>query len=380
VVDATPQLIPHECWSRLWTASTEGMLRFKVKAPVGKDLEWNRLQKWHVCYPLPETAYAPTMRSKRHEGTVWYPGYTLADAQRLHALAPYDLMLDYSLLARFPALGAQGESNIYAPVLAYSSTAVMNVARSSSKNPDDYEHQLLSLAEKKPAKYFDLAGYFASRNEEEKAAVYYQKGYDLCSDRVKASYYAEWLVKYDLKKGEVEKARTIAEEAGAVYSSAGLTAQAQFYEGTHDYAKAFECYQNIFDRYDEPAPLLDFGMRYRDEFKDDRFLRDARNAMLRLFPEGIREVSMDDFHASPTNGVLVAGENTLMKQAGLHYGDVIVAVNGVPVQTFKQYSAARQFKSDPDLHLIVWQRDQQYHQIVAAPPKHVFGVTFVDYK
>jgi cytochrome c2 len=57
---------------------------------------------------------------------------------------------------------------------------------------------------------------------------------------------------------------------------------------------------------------------------------------------------------------------------------VIVAVYGVRVHNFAQYSYGRGLKDTPELDLIVWQGDG-YHEFTPAPPNHLFGADFGDF-
>ena len=93
----------------------------------------------------------------------------------------------------------------------------------------------------------------------------------------------------------------------------------------------------------------------------------------------MEHVTLNMLHGPPTDGVLIEQENNLLKSAGLKKGDVIVAVYGLRVHTFKQYTYGREVKSTPELDLIVWQGDG-YHEIKSSPPDHRFGVAFGDYQ
>ncbi|MEI8037681.1 MAG: hypothetical protein WCJ14_04760 [Verrucomicrobiota bacterium] len=97
-----------------------------------------------------------------------------------------------------------------------------------------------------------------------------------------------------------------------------------------------------------------------------------------LFPKGIEKVALKDFQGQPADGVSINQENDLLKSAGMHTGDIIVAVCGVRVHTFKQYTYGRKLKNTPELDLIVW-HGGAYHECTASPPDHLFGLRFGDY-
>jgi len=49
------------------------------------------------------------------------------------------------------------------------------------------------------------------------------------------------------------------------------------------------------------------------------------------------------------------------------------------VHNFLQYSYGRGLKDTPELDLIVWQGDG-YHEFTPAPPNHLFGADFGDFR
>jgi pimeloyl-ACP methyl ester carboxylesterase len=197
-------------------------------------------------------------------------------------------------------------------------------------------------------------------------------------DSVRVSSHAQWQVCYYLKKGQTDKAREIADFAGEVYSIAGLTAKGVFMEATTNYDGAFEWLAKIEERYNEPSPLMAFCSRYKAQTGDSRFDSELQKRLKALFPKGMENVSMNDFHAEPTDGVAINGQNDLVRSFGLRRGDVIVAVGGIRTHTFAQYPYIRDLQPSPELNLIVWQ-DNAYHEIKASPPNRRFGVNFGDY-
>jgi hypothetical protein len=200
----------------------------------------------------------------------------------------------------------------------------------------------------------------------------------LCSDGVLASSHASWLVKYYLKKGEMQKAKKVADAAGEVYSTAGLEAKAEFLEATGKYAEAFEWYAKEEERYNHSGPLIDFCNRYKAKTGDTRFDAELKLRVLKLFPKGIERVSLKDFNSAPVDGVLVQGENDLLRKAGMKTGDVIVAVNGLRAHNFDQYCYGRDAGKALEINLIVWQ-GSQYIEIKSSPPNHRFEVDMGDY-
>lgn len=189
---------------------------------------------------------------------------------------------------------------------------------------------------------------------------------------------AGWLVQYYLKKGQINSARHLADLVGEVYSYTGLATKAQFLEDTGDYTGAFEWFLKILERYDDMGPVVAFCNRYKAKTGDAHFDEELQKRMGNLFPNGIEKVTIDDFRSAPTDGVLINGENDLVRAAGLKQGDVLVALDGIRVHSFAQYSYEREMNAAPEMDLIVWQ-GTGYHEIKASPPGHRFGVDFGDY-
>ena len=370
VTVATPHLTPAECWNYLcyWGPAKE----------VYKPNPNPHLTEWHKHNPPPGTAYNPLPRFD-HRSLVERSDASVRIAA-MHALAPYDHNISYNLIRteykKHPTYEQCQE--VYKLVLPYATYAMAAVAGTIQDQPDRYEELMSRAAAPDPARYYNLGNYFQARQMEDKAAKYFEKGNELCSDSVSASYHASWLIKYYLKKGETQKAQSVADEAGEVYSAVGLDAKAEFLETMGKYAEAFEWYAKEEERYDDSGPLMNFCLRYKAKTGDTRFDAELKSRVLKLFPKGIEKVGLKDFQSAPADGVLVKEENDLVSKAGMKTGNIIVAVNGIRVHNFAQYGYGRETGTTPEMILIVWEGNQ-YREIKASPPNHRFGVDMGDY-
>jgi predicted metalloprotease with PDZ domain len=144
------------------------------------------------------------------------------------------------------------------------------------------------------------------------------------------------------------------------------------------YDEAFEWYAKEEERYDDPGPLMNFCTRYKVKTGDTRFDAALKKRLAKLFPKGIEKVTLKDFQSAPADGLVFREENDLVSKAGMKRGDIVVAVNGIRVHNFDQYSYGRETGSTPEMTLIVWQGNQ-YREIKASPPDHRFGVDMGDY-
>ena len=135
-----------------------------------------------------------------------------------------------------------------------------------------------------PACYYDLGDYEIDRREEDPGAKYIDQACVADPDSVCVSDPAYWRVRYGLKKGEIEKARQIADQGGEVYSEVGLEAKAFFLEKTTNYDDAFEWYAKIEERYDNPKPLIAFCERSKILAGDSRFEPELKSVWENCFP------------------------------------------------------------------------------------------------
>ena len=368
---ATPHLVPTGCWDWLFHG-----VNFAPSYPPDFDPHIN---EWFDHNPLPGTAYDLAPR---------FPHPTLVDRsdvialfEKLHELAPYDCrIVDFLLTKKYNNHPTYDQAMaLYREMLPYSVTALRTVANTVYDRPDQYERLMTQAAKLNPACYYELGDYALSQHLEDKAAQFIDQACAGDPDTVRASNHSIWRVRYYLKKGQVDKARAIADEAGEVYSSEGLQAKAIFLESTHSYDGAFNWYAKVVDRYDDPAPLVDFCFRYRSQTGDSRFEPELQKLLKRFFPKGMEKVTLASFHNPPTDGVSINGQNGLITSAGLKAGDVIVAVYGVRVHSYRQYCCARGLKHSPELELIVWQGDA-YREFKPSSPNHRFRVDFGDFK
>jgi tetratricopeptide (TPR) repeat protein len=371
VTTATPHLVPASCWNQLW---------FRVSFAEWYHPDPNiHLNEWHNPNPLPGTVY--DLNPRLSQPSLINRADAVAHFERLRELAPYDCRIANFILAkRYTNCPTYDQAMaLYGALLPYSVLAKRTVAWAGRDQPERYEKLVLEAAELNPACYYDLGDYFLSRTNEDKAGYYYDKAAETDPDSVRVANNSEWRVRYYLKQGQTDKARRIADDAGSVYSARGLQAKAYFLEATTNYDEAFEWYARVQERYDNPTPLLRFCVRYRLKTGDERFEPEARKLLQKLFPQGIENASLNDFHDPPTDGVLIKEENDLLRAAGLKAGDVIVAVYGLRVRNFRQYTYGLELKTTPELDLIVWQGDA-YREFKPSPPDHRFGVSFGSYK
>ncbi len=370
VTVAMPQLVPAECWNYL-------CYRVNFAPPYNPNPN-PHINEWHNHNPPPGTVY--NLHPRLNQPSLVGRPDAFSMFEQLHNLAPYDCRVA-NLIAKQKYQDRPTYDQamaLYGPVLPYSVYALRTVANTVYDQPDRYEKLMLPAAELNPACYYDIGDNAIRQTNDDKAAVYIDKACDADPDSVRAANHAVWRVRYYLKKGQLDKARAIADSAGEVYSFTGLESKAIFFETTSNYTDAFTWYAKIDERYEDPGPLLRFCLNYRVRTGNLRFEPEVQQRIHKLFPKGIENVTLKDFQGQPADGVWIGQENDLLNSAGMQKGDIIVAVYGVRVHNFKQYTYGRELKDTPEMDLIVWQGGA-YHEFKASPPNHLFGLDFRDY-
>ena len=371
VTVATPQLVPAECWNYLC---------YKVDfAPHYQPNPNPHVNEWHSHNPPPGTVY--NLHPRLNHPRLTDRADAVARFEQLHELAPYDCRIGRFLVEHKykDQPSYEQATNLFQGELLYSIYAMRTVAGTVNQQPERYRALMLQAAALNPVCYYDLGDYEIDRNDNDQGAKYIDQACAADPDSVRVSYRAYWRMEYYLKKGQVEKARQIADEGGEVYSSSGLEAKASFLEETKNYDGAFEWFAKLEERYDKSAPLIGFCARYKNLTGDTRFEPELKKRLEKLFPAGIEKVSLADFHGPPADGVSIRQQNDRLTAAGLHAGNVIVALNGIRTHTLAQYMYARDSLIAPELDLIVWQGGS-YHEIKASPPNRSFRADFQDYQ
>lgn len=143
------------------------------------------------------------------------------------------------------------------------------------------------------------------------------------------------------------------------------------------YPEAESYYRQIAERYEDTDELDRFYIRREVKAKDGRYRALAADALKRVFPEGLRRVSINDFSTPPGNtnqGLPIAERDITEKwrQYGIKPGDRIFALDGYSVGDWDQYLTVRSFSDDPQMATIVW-RDGRYVEIKGTFKRRRFG-------
>jgi hypothetical protein len=367
----TPQLVPAECWDKICYKPSFAEWYLPNANP--------HLNEWHSHNPPPGTVY--DLGPRLEHPSLTSRSDVLDRFEKLHEMNPYDLRISYYLLKnKYGGKPTYEQAmELMKPVLPWSANALRTVAGTVYDKPEECEKLMLQAADLDPVCYYDLHDYLIRLNQEEKAVHYMEKACESDPDGVRVAGHAEERVRYYLKNGKTDKAREIADFAGEVYSSAGLTAKAVFMEETSNYDGAFKWFAKIEERYDDSKPLIYFCFRYGALTGDTTYNSELRKREQVVFPKGSEKVFLPNPHEPPSDGVIIKEQNDTVLSFGLKQGDIIVSLDGIRVHDGMQYSYVRELQESSSLDLMVWQGDA-YHEVKASPPKKRFGVLFDDYR
>lgn len=156
----------------------------------------------------------------------------VARFEQLHELAPCDYRaVNFLLKHKYKDQPTYEQATgLFQAVLPYSINAMRNVACSLYQHPEQYQKLMFQAAALDPACYYDLGDFEIGRKEEDLGAKYIDRACAADPDSVRVSDHAYWRVRYCLKKGEIEKARQIADQGGEVYSEVGWKPRRSFWK------------------------------------------------------------------------------------------------------------------------------------------------------
>lgn len=142
------------------------------------------------------------------------------------------------------------------------------------------------------------------------------------------------------------------------------------------WTQAETLYRQESERYDAPDDLYDFYTR--GMAAGQKRHAQARDALVAdAFPDGQRKIGAAPT-APPTSGVLITGVEHDAQAAGLMWHDVIVAVDGIRVENFRQFAILRLSGSDPNMRFLLY-RAGGYREVAATFKERKISAWFHDY-
>jgi tetratricopeptide (TPR) repeat protein len=283
---------------------------------------------------------------------------------------------NYSNVVRAAVFDRLGEKatvadlkSAYGPLLDYDINVMTAVARASYDDPPEHKKIMRRIGDLNPDRLGGLGYYLVEQGELDEAARVYEEYRVRARDRVGVSNQMRWLVYRLFDQGNKQHALEVAREAAEVYSAAGLSTLANLYERMGRWADAEEWFRRMADRYeDNESTLLSFYLRRERAGKEGRASGPREALLVKIFPAGMEKMTEvpGEGSVAPTGGLQLVGASRDAKAAGLAGGDIIVAVDGVRVQTHDQYLTVRLLRREPEMALTVWRKDHY----VATTSRH----------
>lgn len=309
------------------------------------------------------------------------PALRFMDERALSALreqAPHDLDLALLAVSRLPPAkrDAADMAGVFGPLAETSVRAMGKLADASWYDVTEFRRHEGALCELVPDRCFVLGYRLAELGQADEAAIAYQKGFDRATDRVFAAHESRWLVGYYFDRRRSDKAAAVARAAADTGSAAGLFVLASLLEKSGRLSEAEEQYRQILDRYRDADALVGFYHR-RLQAGDAASEPKLRAALALALPAGLEPFARGSLPAPPTDGVVVRKENDNTKRWGLHWGDVIVALDGYRVHDRRSYDVVNSLSLGPRLRLVVW-HDGRYADVAAELWDRRFRVDMQD--
>jgi tetratricopeptide (TPR) repeat protein len=346
LMEGAPEQLTAERWSRLSSACLEEMKAQKLP----------RASEWFT-----KAVPAGTALLDRGRMLLERSKNAPVDHTALRKLAPFDKYLVGSQTPRSEDPSVEELVALYGPLTEYDLSVMRSMARAVRHDPAAARARYARLAAIDPDTYLQLGNYLVDLDLEEEAAAAYEKAIEKARDRVALSNGLLWLVGYYCDRGQLARARAVAQEAADVYSGSGLQTMAYFLERLGQYDEAEKWYLRIFERYNDRRDLDSFYVRYEQRRSDGRFSGPAAAARARLFPTGLERVSFAGLKPPPPRNpkeVMISGEFPRSTRFGLVKDDLVIALNGYRVRNNEQYQCVWTFDDGPEATVIAWRRDR----------------------
>jgi hypothetical protein len=334
---------------------------------------------WYTPYIPTGTAFDAANRSLQANCPRPTP---FADIDRWAKLSPYDMWIVWS--ATWHHLVSVSDvdrmDTAFGPLLSYDLGAVTHMRDYLDAPPDRH----LAFAREACSLDLEECGKFAAalveNGRDAEAAREFEFWIAKGRDQVAMSHALSWVVNYYHDTNRRDRALALARFAGGVNSQAGLVTYADLLDRRGQHADAEQVYRENLNHYDDGIALAAYLLREARRTGTKGYANEARPYVSRLFPSGLEQVTLADFHNTPPqDGVLIKHGSPRSDRLGVHTGDIFVAVDGVRVRSYPQYALVWRLSNDQQVTLTVW-RDGRYQQLPLRVPQRWFGVAFDSYR
>lgn len=313
----------------------------------------------------PGTAHDACLRI-RFDGMMGRPWVSTVTA--LHEIDPWDSELCFEV-AESGGSNSASVAKGWGEMREYSTQPLRQLLKNTNITPEERIDTLRTLAPLDPEEGLQLGYLLAMAGKPEDAIKAYEAAYEDATDRVATSNNTQWMIYHYKSTGQDAKAREIADHNEEVYSQRGLVSALTLAVAEKDVARAKKLARAIEERYGDPMYI---PVAAWQEGKNEKLVR-------QIFPEGIKQVTLADFNADGTyKGTRIAENSVTVRTAGLRAGDVVLAVDGQRVESFRQYFMLMATGIEPRVRLL-YRRGKTFAEQECVLPNRRLDSSMPDY-
>ena len=268
------------------------------------------------------------------------------------------------------------EQALLSPFFDYNANSLAYFRSLSNKQTDFDDATLEQILRKQsaldPDEYFNLGDFLQTHGKIAEAADAYRNGVKQANDQVLVANNVRPLVEYDLAHGQQDEALRVAQHAAEVYSSIGIDTYVWLLCKLNRYDEAEDWIKKEQERYGGNL-MSEFYAAHRDRYPDQYAAAEKT-----LFPDGLTQVTLVSFTNPPKNGCIFTTTSSVLENAGLQQGDVVVALDSYSVHSSDTYQFIRALSAEPVMDMIVW-RNGKYLEVKPSVPNRRFGNNIGDY-
>lgn len=264
----------------------------------------------------------------------------------------------------------------YGPTAEWHLGAMNALAGAAVQGSADHKRWLQKRCETDVDTCSDLGRLLVDAGDAAAAADVYLRYWKEAADRVRVSNSVRWLVEHLETHGRQAEAFEVASDAAGTASADGLTTLAWLREKRGQWREAEALQKENAQHYDNPKELYEFYTRGIASGQK-RYTKARDELVAEAFPRGRQKIGATP-SGPPTSGVQISRLEGSAQAAGLARNDVIVALDGIRVENFRQFSIVRMTGTDPKMRFLLY-RAGAYKEVEATFKERSIPIWVSDY-
>jgi tetratricopeptide (TPR) repeat protein len=285
----------------------------------------------------------------------------------LHEIDPWDIELCWEL-AENTGNNLASVKRVWGDIREYSIKPLRQTLYSPTLTPDERIETLKILAPLDLDEYLRLGLSLVIAGRPEEAIKAYETAFKDAPDRIDVSASTQWMIYYYKSKGLDQKAREVADHNEEVYSSRGLVSALTLAVVEKDPRRAMKLATAIEERYGDSryVPVAQWDGGNNKKLFDN------------VFPDGWKEVTLADFvPGEPAKGARIVENSLTASLVGLRAGDVILAIDGKRVESYRQYFMLMSTSLEPHTR-IIYRRGKKFAEVDCQLPDRRLDTNMAD--